>query len=87
MRIAYLVPYVPNLIRTRPYNLIIQLGTLGHAVEVFTLGASRQDWADAQLLKAKCSAVQYHVQPVWRSFMNSAAAVLSTQPLQTVYSW
>ena len=87
MRIAYVVPYVPNLIRTRPYNLIIQLGALGHEVEVFTLGASRQDWADAQLLKAKCSAMQYHVQPVWRSFMNSAVAVLSTQPLQTVYSW
>lgn len=38
MKIAYVVPYVPNLIRTRPYNLITQLAALGHEVEVFTLG-------------------------------------------------
>ena len=37
MKIAYVVPYVPNLIRTRPYNLITQLALLGHQVEVFTL--------------------------------------------------
>lgn len=87
MKIAYIVPYVPNLIRTRPYNLITQLAALGHEVEVFTLGSNRQDLADAQMLKAKCNAVHYHVQPVWRSFLNSAFAVFSTQPLQSVYSW
>ena len=87
MKIAYVVPYVPNLIRTRPYNLITQLAALGHEVEVFTLGSNRQDLVDAQTLKAKCGAVHYHVQPVWRSFLNSALAVPSTQPLQSVYSW
>jgi len=87
MKIAYVVPYVPNLIRTRPYNLICQLASLGHEVEVFTLGSNRQDLVDAQELKTKCSAVHYHVQPIWRSFLNSALAVPSTQPLQTVYSW
>jgi len=87
MKIAYVVPYVPNLIRTRPYNLIIQLASLGHEVEVFTLGSNKQDLVDIQTLKTKCRAVHYHVQPVWRSFLNSALAVFSTQPLQSVYSW
>ena len=87
MKIAYVVPYVPNLIRTRPYNLIVQLASLGHKVEVFTLGSNRQDMLDVQALKDKCSNVHYHVQPVWRSLLNSVVAVTSNQPLQTVYSW
>ena len=87
MRIAYIVPYVPNLIRTRPYNLINQLTSLGHEVTVFTLGAGQQDLIDAQALKAHGRVVHYYAQPVWRSLLNSAAAIPSRKPLQSVYSW
>jgi glycosyltransferase involved in cell wall biosynthesis len=87
MRIAYIVPYVPNQIRTRPYNLINQLAALGHEVSVFMLGSNQQDWLDAQMLRSKCNRVYYHAQPVWRSFLNCAAALPSHQPLQYVYSW
>ncbi|MEW6401102.1 MAG: glycosyltransferase [Chloroflexota bacterium] len=87
MRIAYVVPYVPNLIRTRPYNLIRQLHSLGHDIDVFTLGSGRQDVEDARVLAGKSGNVRYHVQPVWRSYLNSAAALFSGQPLQSVYSW
>ena len=87
MRIAYIVPYVPNLIRTRPYNLINQLGSLGHEVTVFTLGSSTGDLIDAQSLKSHCHEVYYNNQPVWRSWLNSAAALPSRKPLQSVYSW
>lgn len=87
MRIAYIVPYVPNLIRTRPYNLINQLASLGHEVSVFALGASQRDLIDAQYLKDHCREVHYYDQPVWRSLLNSAAALPSRKPLQTVYSW
>ena len=87
MRIAYIVPYVPNLIRTRPYNLINQLASLGHEVTVFTLGSGRRDLLDAQALRGHGRDVHYFAQPVWRSFWNSAAAVPSHKPLQSVYSW
>jgi glycosyltransferase involved in cell wall biosynthesis len=87
MRIAYIVPYVPNLIRTRPYNLINQLASLGHEVTVFTLGSGRKDLIDAQALKGHGCDVHYYAQPVWRSLLNSAAAVPSHKPLQSVYSW
>ena len=87
MRIAYIVPYVPNQIRTRPYNLINQLVALGHEVSVFMLGSNAQDLLDAQTLGSKCNRVYYHVQPVWRSFLNCAAALASHHPLQSVYSW
>ena len=87
MKIAYIVPYVPNLIRTRPYNLITQLSLLGHDVTVFTLVTNRQDLADAQTLKTKGVKVHHQFQPIWRSLLNSALAVPSRQPLQAVYSW
>lgn len=87
MRIAYLVPYVPNLIRTRPYNLINQLASLGHQVTVYTLGSGQRDLIDAQALKGHGRDVHYYAQPVWRSLWNSAAAVPSRKPLQSVYSW
>ena len=88
MRIAYIVPYVPNLIRTRPYNLINQLASLGHEVTVFTLGSSQQDLIDVQS-PSRVMVVMYIImlQPVWRSLLNSAAAVPSRKPLQSVYSW
>src|SRR5688500_10068490 len=87
MRIAYIVPYVPNLIRTRSYNLINQLASLGHEVAVFTLGSSKGDLIDAESLKGHCREVYYYAQPVWRSLLNSAAALPSRKPLQSVYSW
>jgi polysaccharide biosynthesis protein PslH len=87
MRIAYIVPYVPNLIRTRPYNLINQLACLGHEVTVFTLGSGQQDLIDARALEGQGRDVHYYAQPVWRSLLNSAAAVPSRKPLQSVYSW
>jgi glycosyltransferase involved in cell wall biosynthesis len=87
MRIAYIVPYVPNLIRTRPYNLITNLLSQGHEVVLFTLGSGEQDLADVQALRSKGIKVHYQEMPVWRSLMNSAFGLPSRQPLQTVYSW
>jgi len=87
MKIAFIVPYVPNQIRTRSYNLISSLTSLGHEVNVFTVGSSQTDLLDAEALKAKCNSVYYQHMPIWQSLTNSILAVLSSQPLQTVYSW
>ena len=86
MKIAFIVPYVPNQVRTRPYNLIIHLTSLGHEVDVFTVGSGEHDLADAQALRLKCSNVYFYNQPVWRSLFNSALAVPSGKPIQSVYS-
>jgi len=87
MKIAFVVPYVPNLIRTRPYNLICQLLTLGNDITVFTLGHGVQDLKDVETLRSKGARVYYQKQPIWHSIWNSLKAVLSLRPLQTVYSW
>ncbi|MGZ9165515.1 MAG: glycosyltransferase, partial [Anaerolineales bacterium] len=87
MRIAYIVPYVPNQIRTRPYNLITHLSELGHEVDVFTVGSNDADRQDAEFLRTKCKKVVYYHQPLWRSLANASRAVFSRRPLQAVYSW
>ncbi len=46
MRILFVVPYTPNLIRVRPYNLIRGLAARGHPVTVATLWSSPQEQAD-----------------------------------------
>jgi glycosyltransferase involved in cell wall biosynthesis len=87
MRIAYIVPYVPNQIRTRSYNLITHLSKLGHEVDVFTVGSNHADRREAESLGSKCAKVVYYHQPVWRSLTNSLGASFSGSPLQSVYSW
>ena len=87
MRIAYIVPYVPNQIRTRSYNLITHLAELGHEVDVYTVGSNDSDCQDAELLQSQCAKVVYYHQPQWRSLANAARASFSRRPLQSVYSW
>lgn len=87
MKIAYIVPYVPNKIRTRPYNLINHLSKLGHEVVLFTLGSGELDFADAEQMKTICKQVYYHAQPTWQSLLNCVLALPSQKPLQAVYSW
>jgi len=87
MKIAYVVPYVPNLIRTRPYNLITHLAALGNDVTAFTLGSGEQDLKDVEALRSKVKDVYYQEQPVWYSLWNGVKVLLSRRPLQTVYSW
>ena len=86
MNIAFIVPYVPNQIRTRSYNLITNLSKLGHEVDVFTVGSDHADKQDADALGSKCANVIYYYQPLWRSLMNSLSATFSRKPLQSVYS-
>ena len=86
LKIAFVVPYVPNQVRTRPYNLIIHLSNLGHEVDVFTVGSGEADLDDVGFLRSKCKNVFYYEQPIWRSLLNSLFAVPSGKPLQSVYS-
>ncbi len=87
MRILYIVPYTPNPIRTRPFNLIRNLGRHGHAVTVLTLTENDGEIADAQALRAHASRVIALPLSRWRSLLNCVQAVPSKTPLQSVYSW
>lgn len=87
MRILFVVPYTPNLIRVRPYNLIRALGKRGHDVTVLTLATGEAEWADAEALAAGGHEVITQGINRLRSLANCLAALPTDTPLQAVYSW
>lgn len=87
MKVLFLVPYVPNLIRVRPYNFIRYLGHRGHDVTVFTLWSDEKERQDLERLKAECHAVRSVHLPKWRSLGNCLLALPGRAPLQAAYCW
>ncbi len=87
MDVLFIVPYVPNLVRTRPYNLIRHLSARGNRVTVLTVWANEQERANLASLQEICHRVYAVPMPLWRSLLNSVLALPSRKPLQSVYSW
>ena len=87
MKILFIVPYVPNLIRVRPYNLIRSLTALGHEVTVLTLWVKESEKNDIQKLENICYRVLSQKMPTWKSLLNCCWAIFSKDPLQSFYSW
>lgn len=87
MDVLFAVPYVPNPIRARSFNLIRHLGRRGHRVTVLTQWSNPQERDDLERLRAECHAVRAVAVPSWRSALNSLLAASTRQPLQSAYSW
>jgi len=87
MKILFIVPYVPNLIRVRPFNLIRCLSEHGHCVTVLTLWSDEQEREDMKQLGQYCHDVQAAHLPKWRSLLNCLTALPTPKPLQAVYCW
>ncbi|MGE0464798.1 MAG: glycosyltransferase, partial [Vicinamibacterales bacterium] len=87
MRVLFIVPYVPSLIRVRPFNLIRGLSARGHEVTVATVLASDREEEELGELSRHCSSVMAVRLPTWRSLANCSSALVTSEPLQTRYSW
>ena len=87
MNILFVVPYVPNLVRVRPYNLIRFLSEHGNRVTVVTLSSTDAEHEDIKRLRQICHDVRVIHMPRSRSFWNSFKALPTGEPLQSVYSW
>ncbi|HSM57666.1 MAG TPA: glycosyltransferase [Candidatus Sulfomarinibacteraceae bacterium] len=87
MKILFVSPYTPNLIRVRPYNLIRALSARGHDVTVLTLTTGESEEKDARTLLDNCRQVHTRTLHRWRSLFNSLRALPTSVPLQAVYCW
>jgi sugar transferase (PEP-CTERM/EpsH1 system associated) len=87
MNVLYIVPYVPSLVRVRPFNLVRSLSELGHKVTVATLWTNEREREEANQLKEYCHQLQLEYLPQWRSILNCLVSMPSSTPLQAVYSW
>lgn len=87
MHILFVVPYVPNLIRVRSYNLIHHLAKKGHSLTVMTLWTNDDEREDIQKLTSNPVRVYGVHMSRWKSFWNCLWALPKYEPLQANYSW
>ncbi|MBZ0298713.1 MAG: glycosyltransferase [Anaerolineae bacterium] len=86
MRILFVTPYIPSLVRVRPYNLLHALVQRGHEVTLLALQPPGESDESLPQLRAWCRAV--HIVPLSRTqtLWNGLAALPGTMPIQAAYS-
>ena len=87
MRVLFVVPYVPSLVRTRSYNFIRSLSARGHRVTVVTGSSGERDSAALGQLRSICHDVQAVRIPALLPLLNCVRALPGSEPLQAWYSW
>lgn len=87
MKVLFVVPYVPSLVRVRPFNMIRALSARGHKVTLLTLWTSERERQELDKLRTHCQAIFALPIPLWRSLINCAQVLPGKEPLQSVYSW
>ncbi len=86
LRILFISPYVPSLIRVRPYNLIRALALRGNQITLLALEPPGEDTSSLDTLRAWCQHVQIVRLPRWRTLWNGLQALPSQTPFQAAYS-
>jgi sugar transferase (PEP-CTERM/EpsH1 system associated) len=86
LRILFVSPYLPSLIRVRPYNLIKALAQRGHQITLLALQPPNDDTGGLDSLNAWCQVVRTTTLPRWRTFWNALLALPSDTPFQAAYS-
>jgi len=87
VNILFVVPYAPNKIRIRPYNLMRFLSARGNQVTLLTLQADDLDSASIRQLESEGYQVFAYPLPAWRSLVNSVRGMITSDPLQSYYCW
>jgi polysaccharide biosynthesis protein PslH len=86
MRVLFVSPYVPSLVRVRPFHWIRALHALGHEVHLVALVSGEDDRAAVDAVRPSCSAVTLYDMPRWQPFVNCLRAVAREEPFQLAWS-
>ena len=87
LKILFVVPYVPNRIRTRPFHLIKALASEGHRITLATLWSNHKEYEEAKQLGENLDGFLAARIGVLRETWNCFRALLSSRPLQASFSW
>ncbi len=87
MRILFIVPYIPSLVRVRPFNFIRTMHERGHEVTLLALVPPSETGSPLDELRNWCQSV--HIVPHHRNqiLMNGLRGLISSLPLQAYYSY
>jgi sugar transferase (PEP-CTERM/EpsH1 system associated) len=86
LRLLFIIPYLPSLIRVRPYNLIKYLARRGHQLTLLALVPPGEDCSGLDSLRDWCHCVRTVPLPRWRTLWNGLRALPSQTPFQAAYS-
>ena len=86
LRVLFVSPYLPSLIRVRPYNFIKSLAERGHVITLLALEPPGDDTSSLDTLRGWCRRVQTVPLPRWRTLYNGLRALPSQTPFQAAYS-
>jgi len=87
MKILAIVPYVPDLVRVRPYQFLRHLVLAGHEVRLLTVGTLVVDGEAVEDLRHEGIQVELFNLPKSASYANCLLALPTATPLQAVYCW
>lgn len=86
MRLLFISPYLPSLIRVRPYNFLKALVQRGHAVTLMALQPPGDEGEALPELRQLCEAVHIIPHSKLQTFINAARALPTDYPIQAAYS-
>lgn len=87
MRVFFLSPYPPSLIRVRPFNWIKHLAARGHRITLLTLVSSTEEAADLKEVARYCHHSEGIPFPRWRPLWNLLWALpRPSLPLQAAFT-
>jgi glycosyltransferase involved in cell wall biosynthesis len=85
MRILYLTPYVPSLVRVRPFQFIRHLAELGHEVALICLAGKDEESEALAELRRRCREVVAVPTSGRQAALQALHALPSGVPLQAAY--
>ena len=86
MRVLFVSPYIPSLVRIRPYQWIRTLHRLGHTVDLIAVRPPEDGWLDDVPVREWCASVSVFPLERIATLRNAVAAIPRGLPLQAAYS-
>ncbi|MDX1934296.1 MAG: glycosyltransferase [Capsulimonadales bacterium] len=86
LRILFVLPYVPSLIRVRSFQIIRSLAEAGHRITVVALDDGHIDPARTEQLASACERVHVVPHPRWRAALNCLGSLPTPVPLWGAYA-
>lgn len=86
MRILFITPYIPSLVRVRPYNLLQALAQRGHSITLMALQPPGDEGEALPQLRQWCDEVVVVPHSRNRTLINGLIALPSRFPVQAAYS-
>lgn len=87
MHILFISPYIPSLIRVRPYNILHTLIRRGHKVTLMALQPPGDEGESLPQLREWCEAVHVVPHSKAQTLLNGLKALPRQLPVQAAYSW